>query len=364
MISHSDPRGRYLRFEREIRKAIEQVFENGYFVLGPETLAFEDEFACYLGAEYAIGVGSGTDAVTLALVGAGIKPGDEVITVSLSAVATAVGIVNAGAIPKFVDVDPVNRCMDVDALAAAITERTAAVVPVHLHGFPAPMDEITSIAVRNNLLVVEDCAQAHGAVYKGRKAGCHSHVAAFSFYPTKNLGAFGDGGAVVTGDRQIAERVRRLRQYGWDDQRVSIDRGFNSRLDEVQAAVLRVLLPHLDKGNIERREIAGQYKKALSGLPLRMPPAAAGAVYHQFAVETECRDEIRAHLLERGIQTLVHYPTGIHQQKQFQRPGAELPVTEAMTQRLLSLPIQPETAGGNVARICDALREGLLSCTR
>ena len=184
------PGRRYLRFEREIRKAIEQVFKNGYFVLGPETLAFEDEFACYLGAEYAIGVGSGTDAVTLALVGAGIKPGDEVITVSLSAVATAVGIVNAGAIPKFVDVDPVNRCMDVDALAAAITERTAAVVPVHLHGFPAPMDEITSIAVRNNLLVLEDCAQAHGAVYKGPQGRVPWSCGGIQFLSHQESGCF------------------------------------------------------------------------------------------------------------------------------------------------------------------------------
>ena len=364
MPPHSDPQGRYLTFEREIRTAIEQVFKNGYFILGPETSAFEDEFAGYLGIDYAIGVGSGTDAITLALVAAGIKPGDEVITVSLSAAATAVGIVNAGAIPRFVDVDPGNRCMDAGGLAAVITQRTAAVVPVHLHGFPAPMDEIITIAARNNLLVVEDCAQAHGAVYKGRRAGCHGHAAAFSFYPTKNLGAFGDGGAVVTGDRQIAERVRRLRQYGWDDRRVSIDRGFNSRLDEIQAAVLRILLPHLNKCNTERREIAAQYRKALSGLPLRMPPDDPGAVYHQFAVEIECRDEVQEHLLGRGIQTLVHYPLGIHQQKQFQRPGVELPVSEALTQRLLSLPIQPETAGENVAKICDALREGLLSCAR
>ena len=364
MLPHSDPQRRYLRFKREIHTAIEQVFKNGYFILGPETSAFEGEFAGYLGIDYAVGVGSGTDAITLALVGAGIKPGDEVITVSLSAVATAVGIVNAGAVPRFVDVNPVTRCMDVDDLAASITERTAAVVPVHLHGFPAPMEQITAIAARHNLLVVEDCAQAHGAVYKGRKAGCHGHVAAFSFYPTKNLGAFGDGGAVVTGDRQIAERVRSMRQYGWDDQRVSIYRGFNSRMDEVQAAVLRVLLPHLDKYNTERREIAAQYRQELSGLPLQMPPVDVGAVYHQFAVETECRDEIKDHLLERGIQTMVHYPLGIHRQKQFQRPGVELPVTEALTQRLLSLPIQPETAGGSVATICDALREGVSSCAK
>ncbi len=364
MLPHSDPCRRHQRFRDEIGSTIERVFKSGYFILGPETSAFEDEFAAYLGIDWAVGVGSGTDAITLALIAGGVMPGDEVITVSLSAAGTAVGIVNAGAVPRFVDVDPIHRCMAPESLAAAITPRTTAVVPVHLHGFSAPMAEITTIAARNKLLVVEDCAQAHGAVYKGVKVGCHGHVAAFSFYPTKNLGAFGDGGAVVTRDRQTAERVRRLRCYGWDDRRVSVDRGFNSRLDEIQAAVLRILLPHLDDYNAERKEIAVRYRKALSSLPLKMPPDDAGSAYHQFAVEIECRDKVREHLLERGIETMVHYPLGLHQQKQFQYPGNELTATEAMAQRLLSLPIQPEIAGGNMARICNTLQEGLSSCER
>lgn len=357
MIPASDPKSRFDLARDDIRLAIERVFDRGQFICGPETEAFEDEFAAYLGARHVVGVSCGTDAIELALVAAGLRPGDEVITVSLTAVATAIAIEEAAGVPRFVDVNPATRCMDPDGLASAIGPRTVAIVPVHLHGIPAPMDEILAIAERHALLVVEDCAQAHGATHRGRRVGTFGHAAAFSFYPTKNLGAAGDGGAVATSDARIAARIRRMRSYGWDDRRVSAGPGANRRLDELQAAILRVLLPRLEAANAERRQLAAQYRCGLAELPIEMPPDDEGAVYHQFAVAVDRRDALQAVLARRGIQTGIHYPFGVHQQPRFASGTSELPHTERLVKRLLSLPIQPEIARNHLPRIVQAIGE-------
>jgi len=362
MIPQADPKRCFDAVRGEIESAIQRVFDRGLFILGPETEAFEAEFAAFLDVRHAIGVSSGTDAVALALTAAGVNKGDEVITVSMTAVATAIAIEEAGCVPRFVDVDPATRCMDPLALAAAIGPRTAAIVPVHLHGFPAPMDAILAVARTKGLLIVEDCAQAHGATYRGRRVGTFGHAAAFSFYPTKNIGAPGDAGAIVTGDAAIAERVRRLRLYGWDDQRVTIGPGSNRRLDELQASVLRILLPRLEAGNAERRALAAQYRNHLRNLKIDMPPDDEGAVYHQFAIGVDRRTALQDYMLMQGVQTGAHYPVGVHQQPHFLNGGQVLPHTERLAERLLSLPIQPEIARDHLPHICRVLAEGLIRC--
>lgn len=363
MIPQAAPGRRLDTAREEIGRAIETVFARGIFLLGPETEAFETEFAAYIGARHAIAVGSGTDALALALSAAGLRRGDEVITVSLTALATAAAIEDAGGVPKFVDVLPGTRCMDPDALAAAIGPRTAAVVPVHLHGFAAPIEAIAGIAARAGLILVEDCAQAHGATHQGRRLGTFGHAAAFSFYPTKNLGAAGDAGAVVTADAALAERVRRRRLYGWNDERIAVGPGSNRRVDELQAAILRVMLPRLDHDIAERRRLAAEYRARLAALDVDLPPDDPGAVYHQFAPALDNRDLVQAALARRGIQTAVHYPVGVHDQPRY-APAERLPHTERLARRLISLPIQPEVARGSVAGICDAFAERLTSCAR
>jgi dTDP-3-amino-3,4,6-trideoxy-alpha-D-glucose transaminase len=358
MIPQADPKRRFDAVRDEIMRAIQRVFDRGRFILGPETDAFEREFAEAAGAAHAVGVGSGTEAVAIALLAAGLPPGAEVVTVSLTAVATAAAIERARGVPRFVDIEPASRCMDPAALADAIGPRTAAVVPVHLHGVPAPMDKIMAVAARHSLLVIEDSAQAHGATYNGRPVGSFGHAAAFSFYPTKNLGAPGDAGAVVTADAAIAERARRMRNYGWDERRIARGPGANGRIDELQAAVLRVLLPYLPAQTAARRDIAGRYRDGLCGLPLELPPMDPGAVYHQFAIALEGRDRLRTHLAARGIGSDVHYPRGVHQEPRFAEGAPRLPRTEELVQRLLSLPIQPEVAGPETAGIIAAIAEG------
>jgi dTDP-4-amino-4,6-dideoxygalactose transaminase len=363
MIPQAAPGRRFDEQRAEIMRAIAGVFDRGIFLLGPETESFEAEFAANTGTAHCVAVGSGTDALALALRAAGLRAGDEVITVSLTAVATAVAIEDAGSVPRFVDVDPATRCMDPAALAAAIGPRTAAIVPVHLHGFAAPMDAIMEIAHRANLLVIEDCAQAHGATYRGRPVGTHGHAAAFSFYPTKNLGAAGDAGAVVTNDAGIASRVRRLRVYGWDEERNAIGPGSNRRVDELQAAILRVLLPQLGQQTAARRALAAEYRAALAGCALDLPPDEPGAVYHQFAPASDARDALREALRREGIHTAIHYPLGAHQQARFATGAPVLPVTERLVQRLFSLPIQPEVARGHIETICAVIAKELRRCS-
>ncbi|RPJ05864.1 MAG: DegT/DnrJ/EryC1/StrS family aminotransferase, partial [Deltaproteobacteria bacterium] len=317
--------------------------ESGRYILGPEVEAFEKEFADYIGVASGVGVNSGTDALHLALRACGIGSGDEVITVSHTAVATVVAIELCSARPVLVDIDPSTFVILPDQIERAITLRTKAIVPVHLYGFVADMEPILSIAHSHGLRVIEDCAQSHGAIYGGRKSGAWGDIAAFSFYPTKNLGAFGDGGMVVTKDRELAERVRSLREYGWGQRYVSEIFGFNSRLDELQAAILRVKLKYLDKWNEERRRKAFLYTKYLKDSEIICPSEKESVrhVYHLYVVRAKRRDSLREFLKENGIMTHVHYPIPIHLQNAFVHLGyhrGDLPLTEKCSREILSLP--------------------------
>ncbi|TAK49695.1 MAG: DegT/DnrJ/EryC1/StrS family aminotransferase [Xanthobacteraceae bacterium] len=361
-LPQAAPQLRIKRFRAEIDTAIRQVIDGSHYILGPALERFEAQFAAYLGVRHCIGVASGTDALALALRALGIGAGDEVITTALTAAGTAQAILHCGARPCFVDVDAVTRCIDPAAVEAAITPRTRAIVPVHLFGHAADMARLAAIARTHHLALVEDCAQAHGAYSDGRKVGGFGHAGAFSFYPTKNLGGIGDGGAIVSNDVAFADRVRALRCYGWnDDHRVSAAVGFNSRLDEMQAAILGALLPHLDAGNAERRMLASHYREALADLGVGLPPDPDGCVYQQFAITCDGRDGLRSHLARAGIGTAVHYTPPLHVQPAFATISIPaLPRTEELARRLISLPIQPEMAGGEFARAAAAVKEGIL----
>lgn len=358
-IPQADPARRLSRYRGDIELAIRRVLDSGFLLLGPETAAFEEEFAQYLGSSHAVAVGSGAAAITIAVSALGIGVGDEVIVPALTAVPTAGAVRRAGAVPVFVDVNPVTRNIDPGAIESAIGPRTAAILPVHLHGTPAAMQDILAIAARRNLPVIEDCAQAHGASISGRKLGNFGTVAAFSFYPTKNLGAAGDAGAIVTANPEVAKRARRMRSHGLDHLGLAVELGETGRMDEIQAAILRVMLPHLDAANADRRRIADRFRTAMSGLPLDLPPADPGAVYHQFAVLVPQRDRVRTRMQELGVSTGVHYPLALHRHPVFAQPGLQLPVTDDLCARLLSLPIQPEVAEGRIERIVDVLRRSL-----
>jgi dTDP-4-amino-4,6-dideoxygalactose transaminase len=347
IVPFVDLKAAYSRLQPEIDAAVGRVMAGGWYILGPEVEAFETEFAAYLGVDQTVGVASGTDAVLLALRACGVAPGDEVITVSHTAVATVAAIELCGATPRLVDIDPVAFTMAPAALAAAITSRTRAVIPVHLYGHPADMDAIGAIGREHNLIVIEDCAQAHGARYQGRVVGTMGAAAAFSFYPTKNLGAIGDGGAVVTNRPDVAERLRLLRQYGWRERYVSDVPGLNSRLDELQAAILRVRLRHLDEENAARRRLASIYDAALTGLPVAIPRERQGDcdVYHLYVVSAERRNALKTYLQNRGIMTAIHYPIPVHRQPAYHRLGyghGSLPATDEAAQSILSLPMYPD----------------------
>jgi dTDP-4-amino-4,6-dideoxygalactose transaminase len=358
MIPQAHPRLTYLRYRGEIDEAIFRVLRGGRYILGEEVAAFEHEFAAYIGVRFAVGVGSGTDAIHLALRANGIGPGDEVITVSQTAVATVAAIEAAGACPVLVDVDPTTLTMAPESLESALGTRTKAIMPVHLYGHPAAMDAIDSIARRHGLRVIEDCAQAHGAEYRGRKAGSLGDAAAFSFYPTKNLGGFGDAGMVVTNDARQAEAVRRLREYGWDDRRVSHQPGINSRLDELQAAVLRVKLRHLDQDNQARWQVAQRYTEKLASthlqLPVEMPHARH--VFHQYVVRSPTSEALQEHLRSRGVETARHYPVPVHLQPAYRNRlrTLALVVTEKAAREVLSLPIFPGLTTEEVDLVVDA----------
>jgi dTDP-4-amino-4,6-dideoxygalactose transaminase len=316
-VPFGDLKRQYEAIKAELDEAALRVMANGWYILGPETRAFEDEFAAFCGVGHAVGVASGTDALQLAVVGLGVGAGDEVITVANAGVPGTVAILQASARPVFVEVDQRSFNLDPATLEAAITARTKAIMPVHLYGRMAEMAPILAIAERYGLPVVEDCAQAHGATYHGQVAGSMGVCGCFSFYPTKNLGALGDGGMIVTDDATLAERLRRLRQYGWERKYFSAEAsGINSRLDEVQAALLRVKLRHLPEWNARRRQIAEMYDDLLVDVGLILPTAAADGehVYHLYVVRTQERDQLQAALRERGIGTDVHYPLPAHRQ--------------------------------------------------
>ncbi len=325
-------------------------------------IAFEREFASFCGTAYGLGVASGTDALLLALLAGNITDGDEVITSAHTAVATVRAIELAGARPVLVDIDPKTYTIDPGLIGSAITEKTRAIIPVHLYGCPADLDPILEIARQNHLLVIEDCAQAHGALYKNRRVGSWGDLAAFSFYPTKNLGAYGDCGMVLTDHPEFASQLSLLRQYGWESRYISQVKGMNSRLDDIQAAILRVKLKHLEQWNDRRVQLAGLYNKLLTGLLLALPcePGYAKHVYHQYVIRSSERDRLLAFLKMRSIAGAIHYPMPVHLQPAFQDLGYErgqFPETERAAAQILSLPLYPEMTDAQVRAVCDAISE-------
>jgi dTDP-4-amino-4,6-dideoxygalactose transaminase len=344
--------------------AYARVMNSGWMILGPELAAFEAEFAAWCGAAQAVGVGNGLDALTLALRAGGVGAGAEVIVPAHTFTATWLAVEAVGARPVPVEVDAASYVMTADALAAAITPRTTAIIPVSLYGHPVDLDPILQLAGRHGLFVLEDAAQSHGARLRGRRTGSVAHATAFSFYPTKNLGALGDGGAVTTSDAGLAERLRMLRNYGSRQKYVHEIAGVNSRLDELQAAFLRVRLVGLDAANAARRQRAARYRERLHGVEgLTLPVEAPDAehVYHLYVVRSPERHALQAHLKARGIETLIHYPTPCHLQPAFAHLGmgeGALPVAEALAREVLSLPMWPQMPVDDVDTVADAIRTG------
>jgi dTDP-4-amino-4,6-dideoxygalactose transaminase len=362
MIPFLDLKAQYASIEREVLDAVSQTLTSAQYALGKEVAAFEEEFAAYSGGRLGVGVNSGTSALHLALLAAGVGPGDEVITVSCTFVATVAAIDYAGARPVFVDVDPATLNMDTSKLEEAITERTKAIVPVHLHGQSADLDTILDIARRNDLVVIEDAAQAHAGEYKGRRVGSIGDLGCFSFYPGKNLGACGEAGIVVTNNEEYAEKIRMLRDWGQERKYHHVYKGFNYRMEGMQGAVLRVKLRHLDAWTEARRRHASSYDEFLANSSIRTPVQAdyARHVYHVYAVRIPERDAIQEALQARGIQTAIHYPIPVHLQKAYKEFGysrGDLPVTEQAATELLSLPMFPELRRNQVAEVCEVLRE-------
>lgn len=364
-IPQADPRAGYRAQKTAIDAAIARVLEGGRYVLGPEVEAFEREFAAYLGARHAVGAASGTEALVLALAALELSPADYVATVSHTAVATVAAIELAGLKPLLVDIDPVTLTLDPAQLAKALADppgRIAAVIPVHLYGLGADMAAICDLARRHGLRIIEDCAQSHGARLGGHRLGAIGDLAAFSFYPTKNLGGIGDGGAVVTNDAALAARLKELREYGWRQRYVSDRVGMNSRLDELQAAILRVKLRGLDAGNARRQAIAGAFDESLRGSGLGLPKRRAGGthVFHQYVVRSPRRDALRAALAAQAIGTTIHYPLPVHLQPAHKDRVAialgGLAESERAAREVLSLPMFPELAEDQVARVIAALR--------
>jgi dTDP-3-amino-3,4,6-trideoxy-alpha-D-glucose transaminase len=344
-----------------VRAAIDRVIASGWFILGPEVDAFEREFAAAAGARHAVGVGTGTDAIALALRALGIGGGDEVITTPLSAAYTALAIVMTGARPVFADIDADRLTIDPRAVEAAVTPRTRAIVPVHLYGQPADMAALERVAAAHALAIVEDCCQAHLGTCAGQPVGTFGAAGAFSFYPTKNLAALGDGGAVVTDDLALAERIRRLRNGGQTDRYHHQERGVNTRLDEMQAAVLRARLPYLPRWTSRRRELAAEYRRLLSGAPVLVPAERdSGHVYHLFPVlaggTANDRGSLQRCLRTSGIDTLIHYPVPIHRQPAFaDLPPAGCPRADDACARVLSLPLYPALDRTAVAAVAEAI---------
>jgi dTDP-4-amino-4,6-dideoxygalactose transaminase len=340
-----------------VRSAIDRVIARGWFVLGPEVESFEQEFAAASGAAHAVAVGTGTDALALILRALGIGVGDEVITTPLSAAYTALAIMMAGARPVFVDVDPVRLTLDPQRIADAVGPRTRAILPVHLYGQPADTAAIAPIAARHGLALVEDCCQAHGATAGGRAVGTTGVAGAFSFYPTKNLGALGDGGAIVTRDADLADRLRRLRNGGQSDRYRHVEPGVNSRLDEMQAAVLRARLPYLAGWTQRRRVLAARYRRRLAGdCVAAVPELDPGHVYHLFVVRSAARRELQAHLAARGIDTLIHYPVPIPRQPALARmQPADCPIAARACDEVLSLPLHPALTDQDVDLVAEAV---------
>ena len=360
MIPFNDLKPTHVLLVKELEEALRRVVERGWFILGPEVEAFETAFAAYHGVAHAVGVANGTDAIELALRAANVGTGDEVITVAHTAVATVCAVEQAGATPVLVDIDPKTYTMDPVAAEAAITPRTTALLPVHLYGQPADMTALCDLAKRHHLLLIEDCAQAHGARHAGRLVGTFGHMATFSFYPTKNLGAYGDGGAVLTDDTRLADRLRRLRNYGQTSRYYHAERGTNSRLDEIQAAILAVKLTYLDQHNEIRRKLANHYTQRLEQTIQPWVREQTYHVYHLYVIRHPRRDALMAALKRREIGTLIHYPIPVHLQEAYTdlgyKPGS-LPVTERTARKVLSLPLYIGLALDDVEHVAQAITD-------
>jgi dTDP-4-amino-4,6-dideoxygalactose transaminase len=345
MILCGNPGEAYLAHREEIDEAISSVLTKGIYILGNEVKLFEEEFAKFSHTKFAIGVGSGTDALHLSLRAFNVSRNDEVITVSHTAVATVSAIVQCGAKPVFVDIDPLTFTMDPSKIEKDITSKTKAIIPVHIYGHPVNLEPIINLCKKYSLHLIEDCAQAHGALYNGKRVGSIGDVGCFSFYPTKNLGGVGDGGMITTNSEEIYNQLKLLREYGWKERYISHINGFNSRLDSVQAAVLRVKLKHLDNDNQKRREIAAVYDSKLKDSDLMLPPKASYAehVYHLYVVRSSKRDLLKDFLLKNDIMALIHYPVPVHKQKAYLSLEADpMEVTEKYAGEILSLPMYPE----------------------
>ncbi len=351
----------YESLKHELLPAVEKVLAGGHYILGPNVAAFEQECASYVGAKFGVGVNSGSDALTLALRALDIGPGDEVITTPFTYIAPAESIHQVGARIVFADVDRRTFIIDPADVRRKITTRTKAIIPVHLFGQAAPMTELMAIAREHNLHIVEDCAQAIGASHNGKPVGSIGTIGCFSFYPTKNLGADGDGGMVVTNDEALAKKLKMLRVHGIERRYFHDLHGYNSRLDEIQAAILRVKLPHLDKWNNRRAEIAARYTEGLKGLPLELPVTGPGNkhIYHVFALLTVARDALQKHLADNGVPTLIYYPLAMHLQKLYSNLGfkeGDFPVAEGTSKRILPLPMYPELTNEQVDYVVQTIR--------
>jgi dTDP-4-amino-4,6-dideoxygalactose transaminase len=371
-VPQNDPKAAYLAEREAIDAAIARVLASGWYILGEETSGFESEFAAAMGCRHGIGVGNGTDALILALRALGIGPGQTVATVSHTAVATVAAIETAGARPLLIDIEPATYTMDPQALEQALAapppggDKIAAIIPVHLYGQAADLNALGTLARRHGVRLIEDCAQAHGASFAGRPVGSFGEIGCFSFYPTKNLGALGDGGALTTSDDGLAAEIRAVREYGWRGRRYVSERtGVNSRLDELQAAILRVKLPHLAADNARRAAIAARYDAGLAGLDLVLPARAAGRshVFHQYVVRSRRRDALREALQAAGIGTNVHYPVPVHLQPAYRDRIAlgpsGLAETELAAGEILSLPMYPQLDDAQVERTIAAVRAAL-----
>jgi len=369
-IPQANPGASYYAYKDAIDGAIQKVLEGGWYILGEEVQKFEAEFASYVGLNYGVGVASGTDALEIAFRACDICAGDLVFTVSHTAVATVAAIERAGATPVLVDIDPQTYTMDPDCLAKAVayyantdsSYSPKAIIPVHLYGHPANMRAIMKIANEYRLCVIEDCSQAHGAKLYGENVGTFGDMATFSFYPTKNLGAFGDGGIVVCNNEGLFNKMRALREYGWKDRYISSFPGLNSRLDEIQAAILRIKLTSLDVDVARRRQIAKLYNEMLQGTKLVLPDEGADVfhAYHLYVVQTEDRPGLQGYLREKGIGTAVHYPAPVHLQPAYKgrvltAPGG-LSVTEGICEKIVSLPMYPQLTDDQVDRVCNSVK--------
>lgn len=354
-----DLKASHAELAAEIESALVRVAQNGYYILGPEVKAFEEEFAKAVETEYCIGIANGLEALKIALEALGVVPGDEVIVPAHTFIATWLAVSALGAHPIPVEPDPVTLQLNPNLLEAAINPKTKGIIPVHLYGVPADMDAIANVAKKHGLFILEDAAQAHGAKYKGKSVGGLGHAAAWSFYPTKNLGALGDGGAITTNDPAIAERIRLLRNYGSKVKYYHEVQGYNSRLDEIQAAILRVKLHHLNDWNRRRQKLAKRYDEQLQGSSYRViqVPKEAEAVWHLYVIQTPHRSKVQQHLEQEGIETLIHYPLPPHQQAAYANSSYQpLPLTERLAREILSLPMGPHLSVEQQDKVIQALK--------